>query len=159
MAVNYSVANMLKIPSQLQLSGCKYESWRSRLSWSAVNSFLIAVLYLKPLWKWNCYGLRKKKNYVAFFCGKWWFIDDSCSGLAARGLPGSRVVVFLCDAVMPLISRHCLNLIHKKDKGINNECFVVIPLINIACVCVCIYVSVCVWLLVFINRSVSLRPK
>lgn len=41
-------------------------------------------------------------------------------------------VVFLCDAVMPLITRHCLNLIRKKDKAINNECFVVIPVINIA---------------------------
>lgn len=51
---------------------------------------------------------------------------------SAQDLPGREAVVFLCDAVMPLITRHCLNLIRKKDKAINNECFVVIPVINIA---------------------------
>lgn len=48
---------------------------------------------------------------------------------SAWDLPGREAVV--CVYVMPLITRHCLNLIHKKDKTINNECFVVIPVINI----------------------------
>lgn len=47
---------------------------------------------------------------------------------------------------MPLITRLCLNLKHKKDRGINNGCFVVIPVINIVglCVCVCVCVTACV---------------
>lgn len=50
--------------------------------------------------------------------------------------------MFLCDAVMPLITHRCMNLIHKKDKGINNKCFVVIPVIDTMCTCFCVCVCV-----------------
>lgn len=85
------------------------------------------------MWKWNCHGLENTKHFS---------VENSDLFMT--------LVLLFCprssrNAVMPLITRLCLNLIHKKDKTINNGCFVVIPVINIvwSCLWVCACVIAC----------------
>lgn len=123
--------------------------WRQNSSFIPLNGQLINFspqVYVEV-------KLLSCSKHEPFFCGKGWFIDDLCIVFCQGSSRKRSSYVFLCDAVMPLITRHCLNLICKKDKRINRGCFVVIPVINMVLLCEC------VWLLAFINRRVSLLLK
>lgn len=61
------------------------------------------------------------------FCTKCGLIDDLCNFFCSTKRSSC---VFVSPAVLPLITQCCMKLIRKKDKMINNECFVVIPVIN-----------------------------